>query len=128
MSGIRRLRPATGADRGQTAVEFVGTVPWIIILGLAVWQCVLVGYTISLAGNAADQGARAGAAHGAAACDAAAKRHLPRRWNTPSVSCEERAQIYKTEVVLRVPVLIPGVLDFPVDVPGHAGAAREESD
>ena len=47
-------------DLGQTAIEFVGVTPLIILLLAVLWQCALIGYTFSLAGNAADVGARAG--------------------------------------------------------------------
>ena len=50
------------------------------------WQCVLYGYTYSLAGNAADEAARAATAAYAVSGDAAARarrrasRHLPGAW------------------------------------------------
>ena len=49
------------------------------------WQCVLFGYTYSLAGNAADEAARAATAANAVtggdggACQAAGSEHLPGR-------------------------------------------------
>ncbi|KOG37521.1 hypothetical protein ADK38_47275, partial [Streptomyces varsoviensis] len=51
-----RFRKRLGGDRGQVAVEFVGVLPLILVVLVVVWQCVLVGYTYSLAGNAADKG------------------------------------------------------------------------
>ena len=67
---MRRAAEARGSDAGprgragpgQTVIEFVGVVPLILLLLVALWQCALVGYTFVLAGNAADEGARAGAA------------------------------------------------------------------
>jgi Flp pilus assembly protein TadG len=43
-------------------VEFAGIFPLILIMMAAIWQCILIGYTYSLAGNAADEAARAAAA------------------------------------------------------------------
>ncbi|MEK8144684.1 TadE family protein [Streptomyces sp. M10(2022)] len=70
-------------DRGQTAIEFLGVTPLIILLLVALWQCALIGYTFSLAGNAADQGARAGTGAPFSreqACVRAAEQDLPGAW------------------------------------------------
>lgn len=60
------LRP----ERGQAAVELLGAVPALLVLGLVVFQLLAVGYAAVLAGNAAEAGALA-AAGGADARDAA---------------------------------------------------------
>ncbi|MER7398011.1 TadE/TadG family type IV pilus assembly protein, partial [Streptomyces sp. NPDC000151] len=57
---LRRMRQ----DRGQVAVEFLGMLPLILVTLVLLWQCALVGFTYTLAGNAADQAARAGASRG----------------------------------------------------------------
>ncbi|MEV7833421.1 TadE/TadG family type IV pilus assembly protein [Streptomyces subrutilus] len=112
-------------DRGQVAIEFLGTVPLILLLVAAVWECVLIGYAFSLAGNAADEAARAGAVHGdAASCDAAAREHIGGAWGV-QVSCGADGQLYKTTVSLTIPVLVPG-LDTGLRVEGHGGAAKEK--
>ncbi len=49
-------------DRGQVTVEFLGMTPAILVTLVVLWQLVLVGYTFTLAGNAADEAARAGTA------------------------------------------------------------------
>ncbi|MET9803465.1 TadE family protein [Streptomyces sp. NPDC006368] len=116
-------------DRGQTAIEFVGVTPLIILLLVALWQCALIGYTYSLAGNSADMAARAGAvAQGAAeaACARAAKEDLPGPWaDSAKPECRSEPGLYGATVTLKVPVLVPGVLDFPMDVEGEAAAAKE---
>lgn len=116
-------------DRGQTAVEFTGMVPIILATLILLWQAALVGYTFSLAGNSADEGARAGAAAGggAAACVAAAQKNLPAAWQaTPK--CYAEGAVYRADLELTVPVLYPGFLDFPLSIPGHAAAVWEEED
>ncbi|MEV6729418.1 MULTISPECIES: TadE family protein [unclassified Streptomyces] len=125
MSARRPVRAARG-DRGQVAVEFVGMVPLILLLVAAVWECVLIGYAFSLAGNAADEAARVGAVHGDGACDAAARRHVGGAWNM-SVRCRESGDVYKATVKLNLPVFFPG-LDIGTPITGEGGSAKEEED
>lgn len=115
-------RPRRG-DRGQVAIEFVGMVPLILLLVAAVWQCVLIGYAFSLAGNAADEAARAGAVHGGAECEAAAGEHVGEAWDMKA-DCGRAGDIYKATVRLKIPVLYPG-LNFG-GITGTAGAAMEK--
>ncbi|KOU66549.1 TadE/TadG family type IV pilus assembly protein [Streptomyces sp. IGB124] len=110
-------------DRGQVAIEFVGTVPLILLLVAAVWECVLIGYAFSLAGNAADEAARAGAVHGPAACQAAAEEHIGAAWG-PKAVCVQSGDIIRARVTLGVPVFFPG-LDFG-EIDGIGGAALEK--
>ncbi|MFJ7588771.1 TadE/TadG family type IV pilus assembly protein [Streptomyces sp. NPDC097617] len=114
-------RPGRG-DRGQVAIEFVGTVPLILLLVAAVWECVLIGYAFSLAGNAADEAARAGAVKGRAACVAAAAEHISEAWGLQS-ACFRSGDVYKARVTLQIPVLYPG-LNFG-RIEGSGGAAME---
>ncbi|MEU1369717.1 TadE/TadG family type IV pilus assembly protein [Streptomyces sp. NPDC005803] len=118
-------------DRGQTAIEFVGVTPLIILLLIALWQCALIGYTFILAGNAADVAARAG--NGArsgqdAACENGGREDLPSAWQGRAFfHCDVAPEpgLYKVEVDLDVPVLVPGVLDWGPKVTGKAASARE---
>ncbi|GLV95626.1 hypothetical protein Slala04_70790 [Streptomyces lavendulae subsp. lavendulae] len=111
------------SDRGQVAIEFVGTVPLILLLVAAVWECVLIGYAFSLAGNAADEAARAGAVHGGAACDAAAREHIGEAWGL-QVDCGRSGDIYRARVRLSIPVLHPALNFGGID--GTGGAALEK--
>ncbi|MGK5631494.1 AAA family ATPase [Streptomyces sp. URMC 123] len=125
-SGRFRLRRD---DRGQVSVEFLGLLPLVLTALVLAWQCVLVGYTFSLAGHAADRGARAGAARdgGAGACQAAAAEDLPAAWGGGQPACGPDGNgVYAATVKLKVPVLFPGLVDFPFDVTGSAGAVAEE--
>ncbi|MFD9079396.1 TadE/TadG family type IV pilus assembly protein [Streptomyces erythrochromogenes] len=118
----RGTRGARG-DRGQVAIEFVGTVPLILLLVAAVWECVLIGYAFSLAGNAADEAARAGAVHGPAACQAAAREHIGEAWGL-QVDCGRSGDIYQAKVRLSIPVLHPALSFGEID--GTGGAALEK--
>ncbi|MFE4333387.1 TadE family protein [Streptomyces sp. NPDC056831] len=117
-------------DRGQTAIEFLGVTPLIILLAVALWQCALIGYTFSLAGNAADKAAHQGAiTEGLRVqeCRQAAKEHLPKAWrkSMKQTTCRSRSGMYKAEVKLQVPVLVPGVLNWPFRVEGNAAFPLE---
>ncbi|MFD7915761.1 TadE/TadG family type IV pilus assembly protein [Streptomyces sp. NPDC059752] len=116
-------RPGRG-DRGQVAIEFVGTVPLILLLVAAVWECVLIGYAFSLAGNAADEAARAGAVKGDAACAAAAKEHVGEAWGL-DVECRTSGDIYRAKVSLGVPILFPGLSFDRIEGTGGAAMERE---
>lgn len=125
-TGIGRRRDR---DRGQTAIEFVGVTPLIILLLIALWQCALIGYTFSLASNAADVAARAGTgAQGSpeVACKRAANEDLPDAWRTDNIDCDGRERgLYRAKVHLDVPVLVPGVLDWGPTVTGEAASVKE---
>lgn len=122
---------ARGGDRGAVSVEFAGMAPVVLVVLVLLWQCVLIGYTFSLAGNAADEAARAAtgaAAYGdpQGACEEAAREHLPATWRkSASVSCARGGHVWKAQVDLRTPILFPGAAGLPFTVNGEAGAAEE---
>ncbi|MBL1065803.1 TadE/TadG family type IV pilus assembly protein [Streptomyces sp. 7-21] len=116
-----------GRDRGAVLVEFAGLFPLILVMMAAIWQCVLIGYAFSRAANAADVGARAGAAASSgaeSACVAAATDDLPGGWDA-EVSCPLEGNVRTARVELRVPAIFPGGLNLPLTVSGTAGAAEE---
>jgi pilus assembly protein CpaE len=118
------MREPTGGDRGQISVEMLGITPLILIVLVLLWQFVLAGYTYTLAGNAADEAARAAAVGGDPA--AAARQDLPSAWASgAAIRTWTQGPLVKAEVDLAVPVLIPGLVDFPFTVHGVAGAAQE---
>ncbi|MEU6708228.1 TadE/TadG family type IV pilus assembly protein [Streptomyces wuyuanensis] len=122
-------RAFLGDDRGQTAVEFTGMVPIILATLILLWQAALVGYSFSLAGNSADEGARAGAAAGWGAagpvCEQAARKNLPDSWEA-QISCPPGGgDLYDVKVDVVVPVLYPGFIDFSFTAPGRASAVWE---
>ena len=131
MSMRSALAPPALRDRGQVTIEFLGMTPTIIVTLVALWQIVLVGYTFTLAGNAADEAVRqATAAEPGArpgACEAAGLKHLSEAWRSgASVTCGGSGSGFITaDVRLEVPILFPGTLSFPFPVRGHAGAVEE---
>ncbi|MFE9847850.1 TadE family protein [Streptomyces sp. NPDC005576] len=129
--GGGRFRAAGGPDRdrGQTAIEFLGMTPFIILIMLVLWELALVGYTFSLAGNAADKGARAGAGAefgSSSACRRKARENLPDAWEGNAViRCSSGSDLYRTKVTLKVPVLVPGLFDLDVHIDGDAASPQE---
>ncbi|MDC2955644.1 pilus assembly protein [Streptomyces gilvifuscus] len=116
-------------DRGQVTIEFLGMTPLIILTLVLVWQFVLVGYAYSLAGNAADEGVRAATAaprgERSGACEQAALKHLSGVWRgAAKVDCGGTGFV-TADVAIKVPVLFPGSISFPLTVHGHAGAVEE---
>lgn len=53
-------------EQGAELVEFIGFIPWILIVGLIVWQFMVFGHAMLTTGDAARQGARAAAAYSGA--------------------------------------------------------------
>jgi pilus assembly protein CpaE len=120
----RRPRRAD-RDRGQVTLETLGMTPVILVTLILVWQAVLAGYTFTLAGNAADQAARA-AAVGQDAM-AAARSDVPGAWDVSLDGPHPTSDgMVSVTVGLKVPVLFPGAIDFPVTVHGHARTVDEE--
>jgi hypothetical protein len=129
-TGERRLRRRLRSDSGQVAVEFLGMTPTIVITLVLLWQCVLLGYTYTLAGNAADEAVRAATAanrgNRAAACQQAGLDKLSDAWRDGAhVGCGTSNGYVTADVRLKVPVLFPGLVGFPIPVAGHAGAVEE---
>ncbi|MFF2257899.1 CpaE family protein [Streptomyces albidoflavus] len=125
----RKRRGAHG-DRGAVTLEFAGIFPLVLVVLALLWQCALYGYSYTLAGNAADEGARAAtAAHaagdsGPAACRTAATRHLPSAWSGAAVTCTDAGSVWQATVKADVPLFFPGV-NPGWKVTGRAGAAFE---
>ncbi|MFM9372099.1 AAA family ATPase [Streptomyces sp. Da 82-17] len=128
---LNALRRRAADDKGAATLEFAGLAPLILAVVAILWQCVLFGYTWSLAGNAADEGARAGAVAAvrgddpATACAQAARAHLPSAWEGSfSPSCGSAGGVYQAHVEVDVPLFLPG-FDAGWHVSGDAGAAQE---
>ncbi|WP_415947916.1 AAA family ATPase [Streptomyces sp. KLOTTS4A1] len=128
---LRRRRERLAEDEGSVTVEFAGMAPLILAVIAILWQCVLYGYTYSLAGNAADEGARAGAVAAvrgedpAAACESAARARLPSAWRAGfTATCTPEGDMYKARITSEVPLFFPG-FDAGWTVSGEGGAVNE---
>ncbi|GAA2320555.1 AAA family ATPase [Streptomyces kunmingensis] len=127
-SGGRRSRRR--GDKGAVTLEFAAMFPLVLVVMALMWQCVLYGYTYSLAGNAADEAARAatsaaaGGGDAGGACDSAGKSHLPSAWQGAAISCADDGVVMRATVQVDVPLFFPGV-NPGWSVTGEAGAASE---
>jgi pilus assembly protein CpaE len=107
--------------------------PILLVVMTILWQCVLYGYTYSLAGNAADEAARAATAAYAVdgdyggACDAAGVERLPEAWQGAEIACNVEGSVMTASVRADVPLFFPG-FDAGWEVQGEAGAALEGED
>ncbi|MGW1774032.1 TadE/TadG family type IV pilus assembly protein [Streptomyces sp. NPDC002104] len=124
MDGRRRFRWRERGDDGQLVIEFVGMLPYILLAVVAVWEMVLIGYAFSLAGNAADEAARAGAVHGGGACQEAAGEHIGGAW-AMTATCGKSGNLYTATVRLNLPILFPG-FNIGVPIEGSGGSPDEE--
>ncbi|MFE6483134.1 CpaE family protein [Streptomyces sp. NPDC057757] len=121
-----------GNDRGAVTLEFAGMFPLLLVVMTILWQCVLYGYSYSLAGNAADEAARAATAAYAdgdwiGACQAAGSEHLPNAWSGATIGCAPGGSLMTASVSVQVPLFFPG-FDAGWTVQGQAGAALEGDD
>ncbi|MGX1908793.1 AAA family ATPase [Streptomyces phaeochromogenes] len=123
-----------GGDRGAVTLEFAGMFPILLVVMTILWQCVLYGYTYSLAGNAADEAARAATAANAVtpgayadACAAAGSENLPGAWDDTAIGCAPDGPVMKATVTAQVPLFFPG-FDVNWTVDAEAGAALEGDD
>ncbi|MFI6339749.1 CpaE family protein [Streptomyces sp. NPDC050535] len=122
-----------GGDRGAVTLEFAGMFPLLLVVMTILWQCVLYGYSYSLAGNAADEAARAATAAYAVngdypgACQAAGSEHLPNAWSGATIGCVPGSSLMTADVTVQVPLFFPG-FDAGWTVHGEAGAALEGDD
>ncbi|MFJ9039308.1 CpaE family protein [Streptomyces sp. NPDC102406] len=127
-TGGRRSRRR--GDKGAVTLEFAAMFPLVLVVMALMWQCVLYGYTYSLAGNAADEAARAatsaaaGSGDAAGACQAAGASHLPSAWQGATIGCADDGVVMKATVEVDVPLFFPGV-NPGWSVKGEAGAASE---
>ncbi|WP_128379678.1 AAA family ATPase [Streptomyces cavernae] len=138
--GGRRRKPSAdrGAlslrrkDRGAVTLEFAGMFPLLLVVITILWQAALYGYTFSLAGNAADEAARAAAAAeaiggDAGACQTQGMANLPGAWQDATINCAPAGPVMQATVTAKVPLFFPG-FDANWTVEAEAGAAREGVD
>ncbi|MEB8340056.1 AAA family ATPase [Streptomyces endophyticus] len=117
-------------DKGAVTLEFAAMFPLVLVVLALMWQCVLYGYTYSLAGNAADEAARAatsaaaGTGDMAGACDTAGRKNLPGAWQDAQITCTDDGTVTRATVDVDVPLFFPGV-NPGWKVTGEAGAATE---
>ncbi|MET9152689.1 TadE/TadG family type IV pilus assembly protein [Streptomyces griseoflavus] len=111
----RRGHRRPDRDRGQAALEYLGFLPVLLIVGMAVVQLGLIAYTAQQAGTAARAGARSASLDRGAqgACTAAVSP-----WLADGTAC--------VPVGLGKEVTVTATVDIPSIVPGwDFGPARK---
>ncbi|MFD7921619.1 TadE family protein [Streptomyces sp. NPDC059740] len=113
----RPVRPAR--DLGQASLEFLGFLPVLLAVGLAVVQLGLAAYAVQQAGTGARAAARAATLDRPAA-PAAAGRDAMTGWvadraTVTGVPCAPGAGSCTATVTVAIPSLLPGFSDL-----GHA--------
>ncbi|GHJ00784.1 pilus assembly protein [Streptomyces olivaceus] len=108
--GKARRTDRTGArrrDRGQVAIEYLGFLPVLIAVGMAVVQLGLVAYTAQQAGTAARAGARSASLQESAqgACAAAVSSWLADGTDCPPSYGGEEVTVTAT---VGIPSIVPG--------------------
>jgi hypothetical protein len=105
LSGERgQAAESASAERGQAAVELLGAIPALLLLGLVLFQLLAVGHAAVLAGNAAEAGALALAGRADAA--GSARAALP-GWSR--AGAQVRVSGERVTVALRPPSPLPAV-------------------
>ncbi len=103
----RRLNGGKPSDheRGAELVEFIGFIPWILIVGLVIWQFMVFGHAMLTTGDAARQGARAAAAYsgaGGAVAQAVGGRY---EYQVSGGHCGGAGQPVEVTVRIRLPMI-----------------------
>jgi hypothetical protein len=120
---VRRLRLARRlrSERGQVAIEMLGTTGLLLLAALAAWQLALVGWSAVGAANAARTAARSYSKTGdASSAQADGKQALKDDFlsSGSSVNVSGTTEA-RADVVVRVPIVVPGV-DSPITIPASA--------
>lgn len=97
----RFLRQIFREERGAETIEFLGTLPLVILTIAIIWQFALLGYTAVVTAGAAREAARA-AAVGASCQTAAANASIGWDTGVRRVSCSCGGDMCRAEVSLQV--------------------------
>ncbi|MFD9240741.1 TadE/TadG family type IV pilus assembly protein [Streptomyces sp. NPDC059556] len=109
-----RRAPRTGRrDRGQAAIEYLGFLPVLLIVGLAGLQLGIAAYAAQQAGTAARAAARAESSDAEDGPDAqAAASAAVSGWVDPVAVPSRGGDEVTVTVTVRIPSVVPFVDDF----------------
>jgi len=125
----RSLLARLAGERGQSSVEFMGLLPILAVLVLAIWQVGLAGYTYVLAGHAAREGARELSTDntnekGDRPYRERAEEDLPKAWRRHAKVRIDPKDEARVLVELRVPMVLPQ-LASPIRLTSRASSVTE---
>ncbi|MHC3468074.1 TadE/TadG family type IV pilus assembly protein [Streptomyces sp. 7R007] len=100
-----------GRDRGQVAIEYLGFLPVLLFVALAVVQLGLIAYTVQQAGTAARAGARSASLGNSAqdGCRQAVSDWLADQTSCPASGGGDEVTVTAT---IHIPSIIPGYDGF----------------
>lgn len=101
------LRRLAREERGQASAELMGMVWWLLLAAVFVWQLMLGAWTVTQASNAARTASRVDARGGDAR--KAARNALSAPLRTGFEEKRFRMDGETAEVVVRIPIIVPGV-------------------
>jgi hypothetical protein len=93
-------------DRGQVAIEYLGFLPILLIVGMAVVQLGLIAYTAQQAGTAARAGARADSLNPGTA--QAGCVNAISDWLSVGCSAAEGDDTVTVTATVQIPSIVPG--------------------
>ncbi|MFF1420121.1 TadE family protein [Streptomyces sp. NPDC058280] len=106
-----------GRDRGQTAVEYIGFLPFLILIGIVVIQLGMAAYAIQQAGTASRTAARI-ASHNNAGDPVAAGRAAVSDWIRDGTQISMAGGSYdaaKATARVEIPKIIPWIDFAPIE-------------
>jgi hypothetical protein len=118
---LGRLR----SERGQVAIEMLGTTGMLVLAALVAWQLALAGWSAVGAANAARTAARAYSRTGdEASAKALGEQSLQNDFldSGSSVAVSGQSDAH-ADVVVSVPIIVPG-LASPIKIPASADIPR----
>lgn len=104
-------------DRGQAAVEYIGFLPFLILIGIAVIQLGIAAYTIQQAGTAARTAARIASHDNAGDPEAAGKAAVSdwiRGGTDIDIGGGDRYDEAEATATVKIPSIVPGLSFDPV--------------
>ncbi|WP_327304882.1 TadE/TadG family type IV pilus assembly protein [Streptomyces sp. NBC_01298] len=113
--GIRRgQRDAAHRDRGEIALEYLGFLPILLLVGLAGMQLGWAAYVTQQAQTAARTAARVEARDPGAGADAGRQAIRPSLAGGAEISVASTRDAVRVTVTLQIESIVPGVADRPV--------------
>lgn len=91
------------SERGQASIELLGSLTWLLLTALFIWQLLLVGTAMTSASNAARTGSRALALSTPGEAEDAARQALREGFRKEA---RIRRSGDRVSVTVRVPVLV----------------------
>ncbi|WP_338018119.1 TadE/TadG family type IV pilus assembly protein [Streptomyces taklimakanensis] len=107
-----RLRRRSRPDRGQAALEFVGFLPLLLLVGLAAIQLGLVAYAAQQAGTGARAAARAESIEDGDVGGERAGRAAVSDWLDTEIGISASDDEVTATVTVDIPSIVPGIDGF----------------